>query len=67
MARLGDDSLALHLEVALSGAASGLLDNLTAPDRRQRHATVGEFARQLVERLRCFAIRRRTITDLAGA
>lgn len=57
MTRIDDDSLSLHLEVALSGAAPYLLEGLAASDRRRRHAAVAEMARQLTERLRCFDIR----------
>lgn len=56
MARVDDDTLSLHLEVALATAPPALLDSLSDPDRRRRHAAVGEIARQLVERLRCFEI-----------
>lgn len=56
MARVDDDTLSLHLEVALATAPPSLLDGLSDPDRRRRHTAVGEIARQLVERLRCFDI-----------
>jgi hypothetical protein len=56
MTRVDDDTLSLHLEVALAGAPSSLLDDLSAPDHRRRQAAVGEIARQLAERLRCFDI-----------
>lgn len=56
MTRVDDDTLTLHLEVALAGAAPSLLDGLSDSDHRRRHAAVGEIARQLVERLRCFDI-----------
>jgi len=57
MTRIDDDILCIHLEVALTGAPPSLLDGLTDPDRRRRHVSVGEIARHLVERLRCFDIR----------
>ena len=57
MTRVDDDTLSLHLEVALSTAAPSLLDGLTASDRYRRHAAVGEIVRQLMDRLRCFDIR----------
>lgn len=57
MTRLDDDTLALHLEVTLCGAAPALLDGLTDPDRRQRHAATTSLARHIAERLRCFDIR----------
>lgn len=55
--RVDDDTLALHLEVALSTAPPSLLDGLADSDSRRRYAAVGEIVRQLVERLRCFDIR----------
>jgi hypothetical protein len=57
MIRVADDMLALHLEVALATASPALLNSLADCDRRRRHAAIGEIARQLVERLRCFDIR----------
>lgn len=57
MTRVDDDTLALHLEVALSTAPPSLLDGLTDVDSRRRCAAVGEIVRQLVDRLRCFDIR----------
>jgi hypothetical protein len=56
MTRVDDDTLSLHLEMALSTTAPSLLDGLTDTDRRRRHAVVGEIARTLVEQLRCFDI-----------
>src|SRR3546814_19497090 len=56
MSRVDDDTLALHLEVALSTAMPSLLDRLADPDRHRRNLAVGEIARQLVDRLRCFDI-----------
>lgn len=57
MNRVDDDTLSLHLEVALSTAPPSLLDGLADRDWRRRHVTVGEIARQLADRLRCFDIR----------
>jgi len=57
MTRVDDAALALHLEVALATAAPSLLDGLADADRRRRHSAIGEIARQLVERLRCFDLR----------
>ena len=56
MSRVADDVLSVHLEVALATAAPSLLDGLADSDRRRRHAAIGEIARQLAERLRCFSI-----------
>lgn len=56
MTRVDIDALALHLEVALATAAPSLLDGLADADRRRRQSAIGEIARQLVERLRCFDI-----------
>jgi len=47
MSRVDDDTLSLHLEVALSTAAPSLLNSLTDSNRHRRHAAVGEIARQL--------------------
>ena len=57
MTRVDDETLSLHLEVALATAPSSLLDGLADTDWRRRQAAVGEIARQLVDRLRCFEIR----------
>jgi hypothetical protein len=57
MARIDDDSLSLHLEIALAGAAPELLEGLANPDRYRRRVAVAEIARHLAERLRCFDIR----------
>lgn len=57
MTRIDEDTLSLHLEVSLSGAAPGLLSGLADPDRCLRHAAVADLARHLAERLRCFDIR----------
>ena len=56
MFRVADDNLSTHLEVALATAAPSLLDGRADCDQRRRHAAVGEIARWLVERLRCFEI-----------
>ena len=56
MIRVADDILSTHLEVALATASPSLLDGLVDRDQRHRHAAVGEIARHLVERLRCFDI-----------
>ena len=66
MTRVDDDMLALHLEVALSTAPPSLLGGLTASDRRQRHAAIGEITKELVERLRCFDIRAESPRALHG-
>lgn len=57
MTRVDDDTLSLHLEVALATASPALFDDLADSDRWKRHAAIGEIARQIVERLRCFEIR----------
>jgi hypothetical protein len=57
MNRLDDETLSLHLEVALAGAAPDLLGDLANPDRRRRSTAVADVARHLAERLRCFDIR----------
>ncbi|MDF0491081.1 hypothetical protein PX699_22810 [Sphingobium sp. H39-3-25] len=49
--------------MTLFGAAPALLDGLTDPDRRQRHAATTNLARHIAERLRCFDIR----SEEAGA
>lgn len=56
MTRVDDETLSLHLEVALATAPPSLLDDLADTDWRRRHAAAGEIARQLVDRLRCFEI-----------
>jgi hypothetical protein len=56
MTRIDEDTLSLHLEVALAGVAPGLLDGLADPDRRRRNGAVTDLARHLTERLRCFDI-----------
>lgn len=57
MTRIDEDTLSLHLEVALTGAAPTLLGDLAASDRRRRQAAASDMARHLAERLRCFEIR----------
>lgn len=57
MTRVDEKILALHLEVALCGAAPSLLDGLATADGHRRHVAVTEMARHLVERLRCFEFR----------
>lgn len=56
MSRVDEETLALHLEVALATAPLSLLDGLADRDWRRRHAAVGEIVRELVDRLRCFDI-----------
>jgi len=56
MARVDDDTLSLHLEVGLATAPPSLLNDLADNDWRRRQVAVGEIARQLVDRLRCFDI-----------
>lgn len=56
MSRVADNILALHIEVVLATAPPSLLDGLADGDGRRRHAAIGEIARELVERLRCFDI-----------
>ena len=67
MTRIDDSTLSLHLEVTLATAAPSVLDALADSDRRRRYAAVGEIARQLVERLRCFDIRSDEMPTRAGA
>ncbi|API58611.1 hypothetical protein BSL82_04195 [Tardibacter chloracetimidivorans] len=57
MSRVADDILTTHLEVALATSPAALLDGLADNDGRRRHAAIGEIARQLVDRLRCFEFR----------
>lgn len=54
--RIDEDTLSLHLEVALTGAAPSLLEGLTHTDRYRRDAAATDVARHLAERLRCFDI-----------
>jgi hypothetical protein len=56
MTRVDDDTLSLHLEVALCTAPPSLVDRLADSGGRRRHAAIGEIARALVDRLRCFDI-----------
>lgn len=55
--RIDEDTLSLHLEVALTGAAPSLLEGLVHPDRYRCGAAATDVARHLAERLRCFDIR----------
>ncbi|MGL4302874.1 MAG: hypothetical protein ACRCS5_09235 [Sphingomonas sp.] len=57
MTRLDENSLALHLEVALAGAAPELLGDLADTDRCRRGVAAADVARHLAGRLRCFEIR----------
>jgi len=57
MTRIDEDTLSLHLEVALAGAPERLLDDLGHADRHRRGLAVTTIARNLAERLRCFDIR----------
>lgn len=57
MTRIDQESLSLHLEVALAGAAPELLGDLADADRHRRSVAVADVARHLAERLRCFDIR----------
>jgi hypothetical protein len=50
--------LGAQLEVALSGAGSTLLDELSAQGWRRRRAAAADMARHLARRLRCFDIRK---------
>lgn len=54
MTRLDEESLSLHLEVALAGAAPELLKGLADSDHYRRSAAASDVARHLAERLRCF-------------
>lgn len=56
MSRVADDILSTHVEVALATAPLSLLDGLDDSDRRRRHMAIGEIARHVTERLRCFDI-----------
>lgn len=56
MFRVDDETLAVHLEVALATAPPSLLDRLGDSDGHRRNVAVGKIARQLVDRLRCFDI-----------
>jgi hypothetical protein len=50
------DALALHIEVALSGASPSLLTELQNVDRYRRGAAFATLARQLAQRLNGFEI-----------
>lgn len=67
MFRVADDILALHIEVALATTPPSLLDGLADGDGRHRHAAIGEIARQLVDRLRCFDIQSDEMPVQTGA
>ncbi|WP_458733088.1 hypothetical protein [Sphingobium xenophagum] len=56
MTRLDESTLSLHLEVALATASPGLLGELVGTDRVRRIVAIGDIARHLTERLRCFDI-----------
>jgi hypothetical protein len=50
------DALALHIEVALTGASTSLIADLQAVDRYRRGAAFATLARQLAHRLNGFEI-----------
>lgn len=56
MARIDDDALTLHLEVALAVASPSLVGDLQHGDRYRRSIAVATLARHLAERLQCFDI-----------
>ncbi len=56
MARIADDILLTHLEVALSVAPEPVLCGLNADDPRQQRNARVDLARHLVERMRGFVI-----------
>lgn len=56
MTRLDESTLSLHLEVALAGASPNILGKLADSDRIRRMVAIGEIARLLANRLRCFDI-----------
>lgn len=57
MPRLATDEIALHLEVALSGAALQYLTDLQHRDRYRRMAAVSSLAHHLAQRMACFEVR----------
>jgi len=57
MTRFDENSLALHLEVALACAPPALVDGLAAGDRKRRNSAATDMAWHLAQRLRCFDIR----------
>ena len=56
MTRLAESALTLHLEIALASASPSLLGELAGTDRVRRIVAIGDIARHLTERLRCFDI-----------
>ncbi len=56
MNRLDESTLSLHLEVALASAAPRVLGDLVGTDRVRRMVAIGDVARHLTARLRCFDI-----------
>lgn len=56
MTRIDQQSLALHLEVALSGAASHVVADLAQPDRYRRQAAVSTLAHYLANRMDGFEV-----------
>jgi hypothetical protein len=56
MMRIADHDLTMHLEVALSVAAQGLLSDLQHPERHRRVSAVSSLAGYLADRMRCFDI-----------
>jgi hypothetical protein len=56
MTRFDEATLSLHLEVALASTSPRLLGELAGSDRVCRLAAIGDVARHLAERLRCFDI-----------
>lgn len=56
MNRIDPQSLAIHLEVALSCAEPNMLDSLKATDHLQRRRGASRLAQHLADRLQCFEI-----------
>ncbi|XHS00678.1 hypothetical protein ACFB49_22770 [Sphingomonas sp. DBB INV C78] len=56
MARLDEQSLALHFEVALTTAAPQIVAELAQPDRYRRLAAVATLAHLLAERMNGFEV-----------
>lgn len=56
MARIDDDALTMHLEVALAVASPSLVGDLQHGDRYRRSAAVATLARHLADRMQCFEI-----------
>jgi hypothetical protein len=65
MTRLDDNTLALHLEMALAVASPSPLSDLQHRDRYRRSAAISTLARHLAERMRCFEVAM-TEEDQAG-